>query len=201
MESLELIGSTLGLGLLAGTRLYATVLATGLLVRFELVQLPEHLSELSVLADWRVLAAAAVLFFIEFIADKIPWLDSVWDAVHTFIRPLGAVAVGIAAVSGADNGLMMWLAPAAGGVGFAGHSAKAATRLLVNHSPEPFSNIAISLAEDIAVPVGAWFVLAHPFLALGIVVAFVVVFVYMAERIFRFVRDKWTQRRAGWKTA
>ncbi len=191
METLQLVGSTLGLGLLAGTRLYATVLAVGLMVRFQLVALPAALADLQIFGDGRVLAAAGILYVIEFVADKVPWVDSLWDVVHTFIRPIGAAALGLAAVSATDRSTNVLMALAAGGVGLTAHATKAGARLLVNHSPEPFSNIGLSLAEDLAVPIAAWFVLAHPYIALAVVLGFLALFVWLAPKIFRLMRRSW----------
>src|SRR5882724_11850353 len=99
MDTIELLGSTLGLGFLAGIRLYATVLLIGLVVRFHLIALPPGLAHLSVLGDTLVLATAAAACAIEFVADKIPWVDSLWDSIHTFIRPVGAVLLGATALA------------------------------------------------------------------------------------------------------
>jgi hypothetical protein len=102
METLNLLGSTMGLGLVAGWNLYATVLTVGLGIRFGLISLNAEMAGLEVLASPYVLIAAGILFLVEFLADKIPWVDSIWDAIHTVIRPLGAAVVGATAI-GAVN--------------------------------------------------------------------------------------------------
>jgi len=108
-------------------------------------------SGLSIFSDWRVMTIAGVACAIEFIADKVPWVDSMWDSVHTFIRPIGAAVLGARAFMHTDPAVQVMLAILCGGLALSGHSVKAATRLAVNHSPEPFSNIALSLAGDAAV--------------------------------------------------
>ena len=172
MDWTQALASALGLGFLAGIRLYGTVLAVGLAVRFGLIQLPAQLSQLHILADNRVLAVAGVAFLAEFFADKVPWVDSTWDAIHTFIRPIGAAVLGATAVWHADPATQMAVALLSGGVALAGHSAKAATRYAVNHSPEPFSNIALSLAGDLALPFGVWLWAVHPYVMLACVIAY-----------------------------
>src|SRR4026207_1769844 len=104
METLNLLGSTMGLGLVSGLNLYATVLTVGLGIRLGLITLNPELAGLEALASPYVLIAAGILFVVEFLADKIPWVDSIWDAIHTFIRPLGAAVVAGAAIGGGDAG-------------------------------------------------------------------------------------------------
>jgi uncharacterized protein DUF4126 len=145
------------------------------------------LAGLEVLANPYVLIAAGVLFVVEFLADKIPWIDSAWDAIHTFIRPLGAAVVGATAI-GAVNAETAIIAALCAGVSLSGHSAKAGTRLLANHSPEPFSNIALSLAEDALVVFGSWLALTHPAIMLVIALAFLIAFGWFAPKAFRVIR-------------
>jgi hypothetical protein len=187
METLNLLGSTMGLGLASGLNLYATVLTVGLGIRLGLITLNPELSGLEALASPYVLIAAGILFVVEFLADKIPWVDSIWDAIHTFIRPLGAAVVGATAI-GAVNAETAIIAALAAGVSLSGHSAKAGTRLLANHSPEPFSNIALSLTEDVLVVFGSWLALAHPAIMLAIAVAFLIAFSWFAPKAFRLMR-------------
>jgi hypothetical protein len=187
MEILNLLGSTMGLGLASGLNLYATVLTVGLGIRLGLITLNPELAGLEVLASPYVLIAAGILFVIEFFADKIPWVDSIWDAIHTFIRPLGAAVVGATAI-GAVNAETAIIAALAAGVSLSGHSAKAGTRLLANHSPEPFSNIGLSLVEDGLVVFGSWIALKYPLVMLAIVVAFLLAFSWFAPKAFRLVR-------------
>src|SRR5512143_1252693 len=148
MDTLMPLASALGLGMLAGARLYATVFTVGLLLRLDWITVPAAWQHASVLADTRVLVASGIACALEFIADKIPWVDSAWDSIHTFLRPIGAALVTSSLFSNLEPAYQVLLFLLAGGVAFSGHSAKAATRLAVNHSPEPFSNVAVSLIED-----------------------------------------------------
>src|SRR5579864_4446929 len=135
----------MGSAWLSGINLYAAVLTMGLLQRFNLVHLPGDLSSLS--QTW-VIALAGALYLIEFIADKIPAVDSAWDAIHTFIRiPAGAV-LAASAFAHFDPGVRLAAMLVGGGVALSSHGMKAATRVAVNASPEPFSNIVLSLIED-----------------------------------------------------
>ena len=154
MDDLLPLASALGLGLLAGARLYATIFAVGMLLRFEWITLPVAWQHASVLADTRVLIVSGAACAIEFIADKIAWVDTAWDSIHIFIRPIGAVLLTSSLFSNLEPVYKVILFLLAGGVALSGHSAKAATRLAVNHSPEPFSNVAVSLVEDTLVAVG-----------------------------------------------
>lgn len=191
MGTIALLGSTLGLGLVAGVRLYAAVLAVGLGLRLGILHLNPGLEHLAVLASPYVLIPAAIAYAAEFFADKIPWVDSAWDFVHTLIRPLGAALIAAAAVGTVDKRVMVTAAVLSGGAGLLGHTAKAGTRLIVNHSPEPFSNIGLSLAEDGFVAAGVWMAIEHPLVMLGIVATFAAVFVWVAPKIFRTIRRAW----------
>ena len=188
MDTIALIGSTMGLGFVAGVRLYATILTLGLAIRFGWFHPGPMAEPLRILAEPMVLIAAGVACAIEFFADKVPWVDSIWDSFHAFIRPIGAVVVSAAVLGSFDPALKVTLIILCGGVAFASHSAKAATRLLVNHSPEPFSNVAISLAEDALVPFGVWLSLRHPQTVLGLVLIFLAIFIWIAPKVFRAVR-------------
>jgi hypothetical protein len=187
METISLLGSTMGLGFASGLNLYATVLTVGLGIRFHLIVLNPELSKLAILASPYVLIAAGVIYLVEFFADKIPWVDSLWDAVNTLIRPLGAAALGATAIGSVDPQAAL-VAVLCGGVALSGHSAKAGTRLVVNHSPEPFSNIALSLIEDVVVVVGTWLSVRHPIVMLTLVVIFLAVFAWFAPKAFRLMR-------------
>ena len=191
METLLPLASALGLGMLAGLRLYATVLAVGLLLRFDWINLPASWQHASVLADTRVLIVAAVACVIEFIADKIPWVDSAWDSVHTFIRPIGAALLTSSLFSNLDPVYKVVLFLLAGGVALSGHSAKAATRLAVNHSPEPFSNVAVSLGEDTFVAGGLYMLVKHPWIMAGITLVLLSLFAWLTPRIYRALRAEW----------
>jgi len=188
MDLLPLLGSTLGLGMMAGLNLYATVLAVGLGVRFGFIHLDSAFSRLEVLADPWVLGVAGAAFLIEFVADKIPWVDSLWDSFHTVIRPVGAVLLGVTAAGGMDPASRTVIGLLAGAVALTGHTTKAGTRLAVNHSPEPFSNIALSLGEDAVAIGGAWLAMSHPLVALGLVLLLVALFAIFAPVLVRLLR-------------
>ena len=123
----------------------------------------------------------------EFFADNIPWVDSIWDGVHTVIRPLGAAIIGATAI-GAIEPQTAVIAALCAGVSLSGHSVKAGTRLLANHSPEPFSNIALSLGEDVLVVIGSWLALRHPAIMVTVVAIFLVAFVWFAPKAFRLMK-------------
>jgi len=177
----------MGLGLVSGLNLYATVLTVGLGIRLGLITLNPEMSGLAVLSSPYVLIAAGVIYLIEFFADKIPWVDSIWDSVHTLIRPLGAAAIGATAL-GAIEPQTAVIAALCAGVSLSGHSVKAGTRLLANHSPEPFSNIALSFIEDFLVVIGSWLALSHPAIMITIVAIFLIAFIWFAPKAFRLMR-------------
>jgi hypothetical protein len=187
-DVIGLVGSTLGLGFLSGFRLYATLVALGLAIRFQWFVPNETLATLGILADWRVLGLAGAMGLIEFLADKVPWVDSAWDSIHTFIRPLAAMAMAATALGNIDPVGKTLLALLCGGVALTTHSAKAATRFAVNHSPEPFSNWILSAAEDLAAPLALWFISAHPGVFLGFLAVFLALFAYVAPRVMRQMR-------------
>ncbi|HEY3278107.1 MAG TPA: DUF4126 domain-containing protein [Syntrophorhabdaceae bacterium] len=188
METIALLGSLTGLGLMAGLSLYATILTVGLGVRFGLVHLDPGLQHLAVLAGTPVLVAAGIVYLFEFFADKIPWLDSIWDSVHTFIRPFGAAVLGVTAIGSVDTVTQVLSVILCGGAALASHSAKAGTRIMVNHSPEPVSNVSLSLFEDGLTFLGTWFSLKHPQLMLIIAGVFMVIILAISPRIFRLLK-------------
>jgi hypothetical protein len=184
MDPIQLLATTMGIGFAAGLRLYATVLGLGLAIRMGWLHLPAQMTGLEVLAHPAVLISAGVAFVVEFISDKIPWVDSIWDAAHTVIRPVGAAVLAATAFGEMDPLMRTLLVIACGGVALSSHATKAATRLAVNHSPEPFSNIALSLAGDFGVPFLLWLTAAHPLLMLVLVSCFLVAFVWLASKIW-----------------
>lgn len=188
MNHLEQLGVALGLASLAGVNLYLTVLLTGVLVRFDWLHLADKYQHLEVFGHPVVLAVAGVLFVMEFFADKIPWVDSLWDSVHTIIRPVGGTLVALQVLGQMEPWMQVVAGLVAGGAALTTHSAKAGTRLMINHSPEPFSNVAMSLSENIAVVGGSIFVLMKPVIALGVFATIIVVIWMIFPRIFRIIR-------------
>lgn len=148
MEILEQLGVALGFATLAGINLYLTTLLAGLAIRFDWLALASKYEQLEILADPWIIGVSGIFFAIEFFADKIPWVDSTWDALHTLIRPVGGVLLALAALGELDPTISVIAALFAGGTTLTTHLAKAGGRLVVNFSPEPVSNIAASTAED-----------------------------------------------------
>lgn len=188
MDAIATLGALLGLGFVSGIRLYSTVLAIGLGIRFGFLDLPAGLAHLDVLASTPVIAVAATVYTVEFVADKIPLIDSMWDAVHTFIRPVGAAIVGATAIGPVNPAISLAVALLCGFVALSGHGAKATTRVAVNHSPEPFTNAGISLAEDGLVLGGIWLAIEHPLVSLGVVAILVVLSIWLIWAFYSMVR-------------
>ena len=150
MDAVELVALASSLSLLAGWRLYLVTLVTGLAMKFGWIALPEQLAALDILTSNWVLAAAALGTFAEFFADKIAWVDSAWDAVHSFIRPVGGALLSAAVIDAGDPTWQVASFLLGGGAALIAHAGKAGARTLVNASPEPFSNVLVSTAEDVA---------------------------------------------------
>jgi hypothetical protein len=188
MDVLQTLAVALGLAALSGYSLYLTVFLTGLAVHFDWIHLAPQYASLHVLADPAVIIVSGILFVIEFFVDKIPWLDSLWDAIHTFIRPIGGALLAIQTLGHPGPVFNVIIGLIAGAVTFTSHSVKTGTRLIVNQSPEPFSNVAVSLGENVLV--GAMFALlwSHPLIALGILLVFFSVSFYFLPRIWRTIR-------------
>ena len=150
MNPVELVALAASTSLLAGWRLYLVTLVTGIAMKFGWIAMPQQLHALDVLANNWVLAIAAVGTFAEFFADKIAWVDSAWDAIHSFIRPLGGALLSLAIIDSGDPAWQVGSFLLGGGAALVAHAGKAGARTLVNASPEPFSNVIVSSAEDIA---------------------------------------------------
>jgi len=150
MTAAGILGLAASVSLLSGWRLYVCVFVTGLAMRFGWVALPAHLHALDVLANPWVIAVAGVGAVAEFLADKVMWIDSAWDAVHTLIRPVGGALLALAIVDPADPKWQVIALLLGGGAALLAHGAKAGTRALANTSPEPVSNAALSTGGDIA---------------------------------------------------
>lgn len=190
MERLNLLSVALGLACLAGLNLYLTVFATGLAIHFHWIVLAPQYQSLSVLGDPIVVVISGVLFLLEFFADKIPWIDSIWDAVHTIIRPIGGALLAIQVLGHSTPMLDVVIVLLAGTTTLAAHTAKATTRLLSNTSPEPFSNIALSVGEDAFVVGGLALLHYHPVIALSIFLTALGAFFYFAPKILRGTQVK-----------
>jgi hypothetical protein len=190
VEKLDLLAVALGLACLAGINLYLTVFATGLAIHFHWITLAPAYQSLEVLGHPAVITIAGILYFLEFFADKIPWLDSAWDAVHTVIRPIGGALLAIQVLGHPSPAFTVIVALLAGSTSLVAHTAKAATRLASHSSPEPFSNIGLSLGEDAAVLGGLALVHFNPLLALLIFLIGIAAFFYFAPKILRGMKAK-----------
>jgi hypothetical protein len=188
METLAMLGAALGLGTLSGISLYLAVFVTGISLDLGWIALRPDLAPLEALAHPVVWGVAFLFYLMEFFADKVPWVDSVWDAIHTVVRPVGAMFVGMAALGEVQPTLEVLAGLLAGTAALTTHAAKASLRLVVNSSPEPFSNIAVSSVEDVIVATGAWFTLTHPVEALVVSAVFVGGLMAMAPFLFRSAR-------------
>ena len=185
MEWFSTLTLALGSAWTSGINLYATVSVLGLLQRLGGVKLP---GGLDVLDNWWIIGIAGGLYIVEFFADKIPYVDSVWDVVHTFIRvPAGAV-VAYAAVSDMDPAIVIPATLIGGGFAFASHGTKAAARMGANLSPEPVSNIVLSLLEDVIAFVGAILSVFAPVVIAIVLVVFAIAFFWFFPKIYRAIR-------------
>jgi hypothetical protein len=185
MNPLETLSLVLGAGFSSGLNLYATVATLGLLQRFGVIQLPD---KLQVLSHPAILAVAVGLYLVEFLADKIPYIDSVWQAVHTFIRPPAAALLAFSVTGSASEPWRWGAALLAGGVALTSHGTKASARAAANLSPEPLSNWALSLGEDLLAVWLTWFATAHPTMAIVLVAVLLVVSLFLLYHLFRFLR-------------
>ena len=188
MTPVELVALAASTSLLAGWRLYLVTLITGLGMKFGWIALPDHLHALDVLANNWVLAIAAVGTFMEFFADKIAWVDSAWDAVHSFIRPLGGALLSLAIVDASDPAWQVGSFLLGGGAALVAHAGKAGARTLVNASPEPFSNVIVSTGEDIATGGLLALAIANPITAAVIALVLVVLSIWLVWEARRFLR-------------
>jgi len=185
MNPIEALGLAFGAGFSSGLNLYATVATLGLLQRFGIIHLPPSLE---VLSHPVVLGIAIALYVVEFFADKIPYFDTVWDSLHTFVRPPAAAVIAYGAASAVAPEWRWAAALLAGGVALTAHGTKASTRAAVNTLPEPFSNWALSFGEDLLAVWLTWFATAHPVASVVVVVALLLVCLYLLYYLFRFVR-------------
>jgi hypothetical protein len=198
MGAVQLIGVAASLSLLAGWRLYACVLATGLAMRFGLLHLPQQMHALDVLANPWVIGVSAIAALAELFADKVMWLDSLWDGVHTLIRPLGGALLAMAVIDPADPTWQVVVFLLGGGAALLSHGAKAGARAVVNTSPEPVSNIVASTVEDVLSTGGLWLVLAHPATAIVIAAMLLAAVLALAALSWHLLGRlrRWLSRRA-----
>jgi hypothetical protein len=188
MNIIAILGAALGSAWTSGINLYATVAVLGLIQRAGWAQLP---GGLDVLASWPIIGIAAFFYVIEFVADKVPYVDSVWDVIHTFVRvPAGAV-LALAATTDLPAAVQVAALLLGGGVALTSHGTKASLRAAANLSPEPVSNWTLSLAEDVLAVGGAVLTALLPLVILVVVGLFLIVFLWLAPKVFRRFRRVW----------
>ena len=185
MNPLQTLSLVLGAGFSSGLNLYATVATLGLLQRFGVIHLP---AQLQVLSHPLVLGIAGVLYLVEFLADKIPYIDSVWQAIHTFISPPAAALLAFSATTSAPEAWRWGAALLAGSIALTSHGTKASARAAANMSPEPASNWALSFGEDVLSVWLTWFATAHPTAAIIVVVVLCAISLFLLYHLFRFLR-------------
>jgi hypothetical protein len=200
MGIVEVLGLAGSVSLLAGWRLYLAVFATGLAMRLGALPLPDHLHALDALANPWVMGVAAIAALAEFFADKVAWLDSAWDTVHTVIRPVGGALLALAIVDPGDPATQAIAFILGGGAALAAHGGKAGARAVVNTSPEPFSNVAVSTAEDVATAGLLWLAYAHPYVAGAIAVVLLALTVWLLLLARRVLRRLFGRRNAPART-
>jgi Domain of unknown function (DUF4126) len=185
MNPVDTLGLVLGAGFSSGLNLYATIATLGLLQRFHVIHLP---ASLEVLANPWVIGIALVLYLIEFFADKIPYFDTTWDAIHTLIRPPAAAILAYASAGAAPPEWRWGAALLAGGVAFTSHGTKASARAAANAVPEPFSNWTLSFGEDVLAVWLSWMAAAHPRATIIVVTLLVTLAAFLLFHLFRFLR-------------
>jgi len=189
MENFNDLTSTISLAMGAawasGINLYAAVLVLGLLGSTGNMVLPEHLE---ILTNPLVIGAAAIMYIVEFFADKVPAVDTGWDTIHTFIRiPAGAM-LAAGAMGDMDPAVAIAAGILGGGLAAGSHATKAGTRVLINTSPEPFSNWTASVLEDIAVIAGMWAAINHPWLFIVLIILFILLLIWLLPKLWRGIK-------------
>ena len=182
----EILALILAASFAAGLNVYATVATLGLLARFEVLQLP---ASLAMMDNWWVIGAAGLMFVVEFFADKVPAFDMIWNALHTFVRVPAAAVMAYAAAAPFSGSEQILSAVVGGSVAMAAHGGKMAARAAVTPSPEPVSNIGLSLLED-ALAIGlVWFAVNYPYVAAAIALALVVLAVLLVRWVWKALRN------------
>ncbi|HQN65227.1 MAG TPA: DUF4126 domain-containing protein [Methylophilus sp.] len=186
MDAISTLALASGLSWASGLRLYLTVFAVGMMAKFGVITLPDSLA---ILTHPGVIAASGLLSVIEFLADKIPYIDSVWDSIHTFIRiPAGAL-LAMGAMNTSDPAIVAIAGLLGGSLAGATHITKAGSRALINTSPEPVTNIATSFGEESALITGGWLVFAHPLVFLGALALFILIMIWLIPKVWRGIKS------------
>lgn len=185
MEALGSIGLILGSSWASGVNLYLSIAILGISHRLGWIALPGNMDSISHLL---VITIAIVLYAIEFVADKIPYVDSAWDSVHTFIRPLGGAALGYMAMAGVGPVGQIPVALLTGSIAMDSHLTKATARAAINTSPEPLSNSIASVTEDVSVVGVMYLIIKHPIIATIVVILFILFSIWFLKKMFRFLK-------------
>ncbi|MFH1753842.1 MAG: DUF4126 domain-containing protein [Candidatus Omnitrophota bacterium] len=185
MEALNSLGALLGGSWASGVNLYLTVAVLGIAQRAGIVELPGNLDSISNLF---VISVASLLYLVEFVADKVPYVDSAWDSVHTFIRPLGSAAMAYMASSDVGPALQVPMALLSGTVAMDSHLTKATARMAINTSPEPITNSVASVSEDAMVVGVIWLAIQHPVIASIAVILFIIFSIWFLKMMFGFLK-------------
>lgn len=193
MGTLETLSLAMGVAWTSGLNLYATIAILGLAGSAGMIQLPP---DLQILTSPLVIGIACVMYFIEFFADKVPYVDNGWDVLHTFIRVPAGALLAARAVGSMDPALELAALLAGGTVTLAAHGTKASVRLAVNVSPEPFSNWFASVGEDLAVLGGIWLIFHHPLVMIVLVVGFTALAAWLIPRLYRLAKRGFQALRA-----
>lgn len=184
-QIVNIISLTMGVGWASGINLYATILVLGLLGVTDNIILPANLQ---ILMDPLVIGAAGVMYIVEFVADKVPGIDTGWDAVHTFIRIPAGVLLAAGAVGDVTPALGLAAGILGGGMATGAHATKSGSRVLINASPEPFTNWAASVSEDLAVIGGLWTALHYPWLFIVLMIAFILLMIFLLPKLWRGIK-------------
>ncbi len=185
MDIFSSIGVLLGSSWASGVNLYLTMAGLGIAHRMEWMKLPGNLE---VLSHPLIMGGAIFLFLIEFVADKVPYVDSVWDSVHTFIRPIASAVLGYTAMADAGQVMQVLIAFLTGGIALDSHLTKATTRLAINASPEPVSNSVASVTEDATVIGALYLIINHPVVIAILVTLFIVFSIWFLKKMFKFMK-------------
>lgn len=185
MESIQMLALAIGGGWATGLNLYLTAAVLGIAQRMHWIALPGNLE---ILGNPLVIFFAVLLYLIEFVIDKIPFLDSAWDSIHTLIRPVGGAALASMAFSQSPESIQHIATALAGATSLSSHLGKAGSRIVINTSPEPFSNSVASVTEDGIVLGLLWLVFNHPVIALALVVGLIALTIWLIPKVFQFMK-------------
>ncbi|MBL1292309.1 MAG: DUF4126 domain-containing protein [Thiotrichales bacterium] len=198
MQSIETIALVMGVAWASGINLYAAIATLGALGLTGHINLPP---DLEVLSNPLVLAAAGLMYSIEFITDKVPGLDTLWDAIHTFIRIPAAVVLSASAIGDVSPALTITAGLVGGSLATVSHATKAGSRVIINTSPEPVSNWTVSLGEDIAVFTGLWVALNYPAVFLALLAIMILLMIWLLPKLWKGIKQLWQViRSVGYRT-